>query len=145
MDPEEQIVTVEKLMKHVNKGDLQGALQFVHPEFVIVEQPGLPYEGEWRGHEGFVNLLTYIGTIWRGWRDTPYPYQLASVGSRVMKETRSIATAVATGEQIEMDFMEVLEFKDDLIHTIRPYYWDPELVRRVTAGSPPPPSRGASV
>ena len=82
------------------------------------------------------------GTIWKGWRDTPYPYQLASVGSRVMKETRSTATAVATGEQIEMDFMEVLEFKDDLIHTIRPYYWDPELVRRVTAGSPPAPSRG---
>ncbi|KAA1379896.1 nuclear transport factor 2 family protein [Aeromicrobium fastidiosum] len=144
MSPDEQIATVENLMKTVNKGDLQGALQYVHPDFVIHEQPGLPYEGEWRGHDGFVSLMTYIGSIWKGWRDTPFPYELASVGSRVMKETRSSATARSTGERIEMDMMEVLEFKDDLIHTIRPYYWDPEWVRRATAGSPPPPSRGSA-
>ena len=143
MTPEQQIATVEKFLAHVNKGDLQGALQYVHPDFVIIEQPGLPYEGEWRGHEGFVNLLSYIGTIWKNWRDSPYPYELASVGRRVMKETRSSATAVSTGEQVEMDMMEVLQFKDDLIHTIRPYYWDPERVRAVTAGSPPPPLHGA--
>lgn len=144
MSPDEQIATVTTFMKHINQGDLPGALRYIHPDFVIVEQPGVPYEGEWRGHEGFVNLMTYIGSLFKGWRDTPYPYELSSVANKVMKETHSSATARATGESFEMDLMEVLQFKDDLIHTIRPYYWDPELIRRVTAGCPPPPARGTT-
>lgn len=125
MTPDQQIAHIEGFMATINRGDLQGSLAFLHPDFRLVEQPGLPYSGEWLGHEGFLDLFKKIGATWSRWKDSPYPYVLASVGNRVFKEVRFTAELAANGAGVEMDFVEVFEFRDDLIAIVRPYYWDP--------------------
>lgn len=74
-------------------------------------------------------------STWRRWRDDPWPYELDADRNRVFKEVRFTATARATGEVVEMDFMEVFEFEDDLIAEVRAYYWDPQRVHAATTTS----------
>ena len=135
MTPAEQIATIETFLGHVNKGDFEAASRFIHPDFYLVEQPGLPYAGEWRGRDGFLDLMKAAGGTWQRWRDSPYPYELAADGNRVIKEVHFTATASATGQEIEMDFAEVFVFEDDLIARTRAYYWDPESIRAATTPS----------
>lgn len=135
MTPEEQISTTERFLGLVNKADFDAAAEFIHPEFRLVEQPGLPYAGAWQGREGFLELMNAASGTWSRWRDDPWPYELAADGNRVYKEVHFTATARVTGAVVEMDFIEVFEFEDDLIAEVRAYYWDPERVRAATSTS----------
>jgi ketosteroid isomerase-like protein len=123
--PQAQEAHIHEFMRALARGDMDAAVAFLHPEFCLVEQPGLPYSGEWLGRDGFRRLWEVVGTTWSRWKDSPYPWELASVGDKVFKEVRFVATLAANGAQIEMDFVEVFEFRDDLISIVRPYYWDP--------------------
>lgn len=132
MTPADQIAAIETFLGHVNRGDFEAASLFIHPAFYLIEQPGLPYAGEWCGREGFLALMAEAGATWGRWRDAPYPYEMTAHGSRVIKEVHFTATAAATGREVDMDFAEVFEFADDLIYKVRAYYWDPEAVRAAT-------------
>lgn len=129
MTPDEQIKRVEDFMTYINKGDWVGVSEFIHDDFVVVGQPGVPSEGTWRGAEGLARLGDVLKATWSSWRDSPYPYELASVGNRVFKEVRFKARAAKTGKEIEMDFVEVFEFRGDKIAVVRPYYWDPSAIK----------------
>lgn len=133
VSPESQIARTEEFMATINRGDIEGATRFLHPEFRLVEQPGLPYSGEWSGREGFLELFRVIGATWSRWKDSPFPYVLASAGNKVFKEVRFTATLAANGARVEMDFVEVFEFRDDLIAIVRPYYWDPAAIGKALA------------
>ena len=132
MTPAEQVAAVETFLAHVNRGELEEAAQLLHPDYYVREQPGLPYAGEWRGRAGFLGLMSAAGQTWSRWRDSPYPYELAVDGDRVIKEVRFTATARASGREVEMDMAEVFVFEDDLIARTRAYYWDPETLRAAT-------------
>lgn len=137
MTPDEQIAHVEGMMEKLRRGDMRGAAEFLHEDFRLVEQPGMPYEGEWLGRDGFIQLFEAIGSTWARWKDDPYPWVLASVDNKVFKEVRFKATLAANGAQIEMDFVEVMEFRDDLIAEVRPYYWDPSRIADALARQAP--------
>ncbi|KAA1379916.1 nuclear transport factor 2 family protein [Aeromicrobium fastidiosum] len=136
MSPKDQIETIESFLRLVNSGDMVSASELIHPDFDLVEQPGLPYAGEYHGRDGFLGLMEAAGRTWTRWVDAPYPYELAVEGNRVFKEVRFTATAAATGVEIEMDFMEVFELEDGLIRRVRAYYWDPEGIRAATSPAP---------
>lgn len=119
---------VEAFQRRVNAQDWQAATAFLHPEFSLVEPSGLPYAGTWTGPDGFVKLMTRIRQTWSTWRDAPYPYEWVASADRVFKEVRFTATLASTGREITMDFVEVYEFRDGKIATVRPYYFDQALI-----------------
>ena len=46
------IGVVERFLKAFQAGDIEAAFGLLHPEIVIHEGEGLPYAGEFVGHEG---------------------------------------------------------------------------------------------
>jgi ketosteroid isomerase-like protein len=128
VDCQQQIDTVNQFMAHVNKGDYASATAFMHEDVRLVEPSLMPYAGTYVGRQAFIDLMKEIMQLWSSWRDSPYPYELACVGTRVFKEANFKATIRANGAQVEMPFLEVLEFRDDKIAEIRPYYFDPSKI-----------------
>jgi hypothetical protein len=39
--------------------------QFFHPEFVVYEDPGMPYGGKYHGADGFIALRRKVRTYWK--------------------------------------------------------------------------------
>lgn len=125
MTPQEQIDLAERFQKHVNRQEWDAATAYLHPDFEVVEAGDMPYAGTWRGPDGFVRLMTAIRQTWSTWRDEPYPYEWASIPGKLFKDVRFTATLAKTGVEVSMGFVEVYEFKDDKILTVRPFYFDP--------------------
>jgi ketosteroid isomerase-like protein len=128
MTPQEQIDTVGLFMTHFNRGDRAAAIALMHPDITVEVPSQMPYGGTWESHDGIERLMQAIPAAWQDWRDVPYPYEMASVGSKVYREVQFTATLVRTGKQITMWFTEVFTFRGDKIAEIRPYYADPAIV-----------------
>lgn len=129
MDADAKIETVHAFMRHINRGDHIGALHYLHEDIEVIEPRDMPYAGRYVGHDEFVAMMRHAMTIWKSWRDTPYPYELACVGNVVFREHYFRAEVNGNGSIIEQPFLEVAEFRGDKISRIRPYYFDAARIR----------------
>lgn len=110
-------------MDRINTGDVDGALELIHYDVIIVEPSALPYGGTWTGHEGFRELFRNgIGATWRGWREREN--RVAGVGDLVIRETTFTANLRSNGRTVEMPLLETFEFSQGKVAAIRPYYGD---------------------
>ncbi|GAA1002792.1 hypothetical protein Aple_001600 [Acrocarpospora pleiomorpha] len=127
-EPPSGIEIVQAFMKHINIGDLDSALAYVHADVHISEPPSMPYGGEYRGHEQFAELMRKIGQTWASWRETPNRF--AESGSLVFRECTVRGRLRGNGVVVEMPFVELFEIERETIVAMRPHYWDPGLLRQ---------------
>jgi uncharacterized protein len=132
MDCAEKIATVQAFMRCINSGDYERAAGYLHHDVGVVEPTLVPYAGTYVGHTQFIAMMRSALQFWKSWRDIPYPYELACVGDTVFREHRFRAEVRSTGETVEMQFLEVAEFRSDKIARIRPYYFDPAVIDAAT-------------
>ena len=104
--------------------------EVIAPDFVIHEDPGMPYGGVYRGPEGFEEL---IGKVWAAWGGSHFEpeYQIADpAGSNVCAVVRFRSTNKRTGEPVEALINEVWTFRDGQAVEARVWYFDsPSLCR----------------
>lgn len=136
MDAEAKIEAVNAFMRCINRGDHKGALRYLHDDIEVLEPRDMPYAGRHVGHDEFVAMMRHAMSIWKSWRDAPYPYELACVGDVVFREHYFRAEVHGNGSVIEQPFLEVAEFRGDKIARIRPYYFDAAGIRAAVDEQP---------
>jgi hypothetical protein len=103
----------EKMVESVIRGDLAGALAFVHPQVVIHEPDGLPYGGDWYGRSGFQEMFSAMAALLEF---TLEKCEITALGpdSAVMRAEATF-TGRASGKQLRTRFVEIYTIRDQMI------------------------------
>lgn len=102
-------------------GDPTAALEFVHPDIVVQEPESLPYGGEWRGKDGFHELMTKIGSTVSV---EATPLGMHDAGDTIVAIYQAKFTSRSNGKSVEMPVSEVYGFTDGLISSANVFYKD---------------------
>jgi ketosteroid isomerase-like protein len=117
---------VEKFVDAFGDGRLQDALGLLHDEFVVHAAGDVPYSGDYRGAEGFSELIAKIMAVLEL---TPSPdMQYIADGDKVVLYYRLTFTSRTSGHSVEMDVSEVFTVGDGLIAGLDVYYKNPSAV-----------------
>lgn len=117
---------VEKFVDAFGDGRLQDALGLLHDEFVVHAAGDVPYSGDYRGAEGFSELIAKIMAVLEL---TPSPdMQYIADGDKVVLYYRLTFTSRTFGNSVEMDVSEVFTVGDGLIAGLDVYYKNPSAV-----------------
>jgi hypothetical protein len=129
--PGDALATVERFMKAVVEERLDDARGLLDDEFVAYEAGGVPYSGEYRGPQGFFDLLAKMT---EGMELTlgPAP-QCFLAGDSVAVRSRVTFTSRASGKSVEMRLVEVYTVRNGLIVELDVYYKDPSAVAALLA------------
>ena len=102
-------------------GDPETALEFIHPDVVAYEPESLPYGGEYRGKDAFLELMNKIG------KTVEVEATLQGVheaGDTILALYLANFTSRATGHSIQMPVAEVYGFTDGRISSANIFYKD---------------------
>lgn len=131
MSVEDPQATVGRFMQAIVEERLDDARSLLHDDFVAYETGGVPYSGEYRGPQGFFDLLAKMT---EGMELTlgPAP-QCLLAGDSVAVRSRVTFTARASGKSVEMKLVEVYTVRYGLIVELDVYYKDPSAVAALLA------------
>ena len=101
--------------------DFDAAIEFIHPEVVAHEPESLPYGGEYRGKDGFYELMT---KIWATVSVEATPVGMHDAGDTIVAVYQGKFTSKASGGSVEMPVSEVYGFTDGLISSANIFYKD---------------------
>jgi ketosteroid isomerase-like protein len=128
---EEPQATVSRFMEAIVEERLDDAGSLLHDEFVAYETGGVPYSGEYRGPQGFFDLLAKM-TEGMEFTLGPAP-QCLLAGDSVAVRSQVTFTARASGKSVEMRLVEIYTVRDGLITELDVYYKDPSAVAALLA------------
>ena len=117
---------VEKFVVAFGDGRLQDALSLLDVNFVIHAAGDVPYSGDYRGAEGFSELITEMVAVLDFTPSTDMKYIVD--GDNVVLHYRLAFTSLASGKSIETGVTEVFSARDGLITDIDVYYKNPSAV-----------------
>jgi uncharacterized protein len=131
MSIEDAQATVGRFMQAIVEERFDDARSLLHDEFVVYEVGGVPYSGEYRGPQGFFELLAKMN---EGLELTlgPTPQYLLA-DNTVAVRSRLKFTARATGKSVDMSLVEIYTVRDGLIVELDVYYKDPSAVAALLA------------
>ncbi len=126
MSADEPQATVSSFMQTIGKGRLDDARRLLHDDVVDYETGGVPYGGQYRGPQGFFELL---GKMNENLELTPAPaIQCLLADDTVAMRYRLKFTSRASGKSVEMSVVEAYTVRDGLIVELDVYYKDPSAV-----------------
>jgi uncharacterized protein len=129
--PGDALAIVERFMNAIVEERLDDARGLLHDEFVAYEAGGVPYSGEYRGPQGFFDLLAKM-TEGMEFTLGPAP-QCLLAGDSVAVRSRVTFTSRGSGKSIEMRLVEVYTVRNGLIVELDVYYKDPSAVAALLA------------
>jgi len=123
---------VASFMQAIVEERFDEARSLLHAEFVAYETGGVPYSGEYRGPQGFFELLAKMN---EGLELTlgPAPQHLRA-DDTIAVRSRLKFTARASGKSVQMSLVEIYTVRDGLIVELDVYYKDPSAVAALLAG-----------
>jgi len=129
-NPVDDYFRLVEITKAGNPAAIRG---IIAPDFVMHEDPGMPYGGVYRGPDGFEELL---GKVWAAWGGSHFEpaYQIADpAGDRVCAVVRFRSVSPRTGEPVEALINEVWTFRDGQAVEAQVWYYNsPGLCRALT-------------
>ncbi|HSS23451.1 MAG TPA: nuclear transport factor 2 family protein [Mycobacterium sp.] len=131
MSTEDAQATVGRFVQAIVEERLDDAHSLLHDEFVAYEAGGVPYSGEYRGPQGFFELLAKMNEALELTLGPTPKYLLA--GDTVAVHSRLKFTARASGESVDMSLVEIYTVRDGLIVQLDVYYKDPSAVAALLA------------
>src|SRR5271167_2786813 len=115
-----------KLLDSVMAGDMASALSALHADCVVHEPPGLWYGGDWRGPDGFVQILQImtdkLDMIVQS-------YQIFSPGDVTIMKAEISFTSKLTGRSLDMPVVEVYQALDGQLIDMDIFYKDTATLR----------------
>ena len=122
---------VDRFLKAFQAGDIETAFSLLHPEVVIHEGDGLPYAGEFVGHEG---LQTLLGKIFQDLEMRLDGYEIIGAGSAVAVKLAMVFKSRKSGRELPMPGVELYSTKDGLVSKIDVFYKDTTSVANLVSG-----------
>ena len=119
------VATLEKFVTRMQAGDLSGALEMVDEEAVWQEAETLPWSGQWRGPDGFAQL---VGAIDTSAEMTVRDYVLIEAGEVVEMRVNVVFTSRKSGRRLPMEVVEHYTVREGKIHGANAFYKDTQAV-----------------
>jgi ketosteroid isomerase-like protein len=115
---------VARVLASLKSGDPADIQALCHPDLVIEDAESLPYGGLYKGFAGLADLA---GKLFASVSDCVI--ETTSIigdpaGDEFVLRQRMTGRAVRSGRPIDMAILEHYTFRDGLLLSIRPYYWD---------------------
>lgn len=117
----------DRFYKALFAGDWTFIAANITEDFAVVEAPGLPYGGEWKGVPGFQKLFGAMATQHFEGLDIRMKAMCAN-DEYAMAYFALTGTARPTGRRIEVEVAEVTTFRDGKIARIKPFYYDTKAI-----------------
>lgn len=111
----------------MRSGNQAAMREMLHPEFEVEEAAGLPYGGNYRGIQGWLELCNAVAGTWGQFRLQLIEYAGESPDSLVIRFAIS-GRSRKTGKSFESTVLEFWKFKDGKLFRIHPYYFDTQLL-----------------
>lgn len=121
---EEKIAVLRQIECRMHAGRIDEIAELVHPDFVIHEDPGMPYGGVYRGPEGFTDLVSRVVAAWRDLRTECLSFLDEPDGDGIIMVIRNSGTAPGTGKPVEVLTSEYWRIDDGRLREGRVWYYD---------------------
>jgi ketosteroid isomerase-like protein len=123
-----------RLLAAMRSSDDRSALAFFAPDFVAYEDVGMPYGGEYKGGEGFLELRRKVYSTWG-----PGAMKLQFVcgdpeSGHASAHFRLVGRPQGMADPVEGHVTVVWAFHDDLAVEARVYYYDTPRLSEALAG-----------
>jgi ketosteroid isomerase-like protein len=109
----------QQFLKAFSSGDIEGVFALVHPEMVVDEGAGLPYEGSYVGPEGLQDLVGKIMTRAEMVVDS---FDVSDGGDCAIARLLLTFTARGSGRVVKMPSVELYETEDGKVSKIDVFY-----------------------
>ena len=128
---EPNLAIVQRFSAAVREGDFDEMGRLLHDDFVAREAGGLPYSGDYRGLNGFRDLLQKMNDALTL---SPGPFTSESLGRNAVALRFSLTfTTRASGKSVTMNLIEVYTLRDEKIVDLDVYYKNPAAVTALLA------------
>jgi ketosteroid isomerase-like protein len=118
-----QLETVEAMYRSVQAGDLEGALEWIHPDIVLHEADSIPYYGgTHNGKDAFRRDV--IAPMFENYDIAIHDVTARDAGDRVVVFLDLSFTSKANGSIVRMPIIEVSTVLDGLVKHMDIYYKD---------------------
>jgi ketosteroid isomerase-like protein len=121
MTPEE---IVREGYQRYARGNIAGVFALLAPEIEITQTPDLPWDGEYRGHEG---ARRFFAALSQHTEAMPEPLRIFSAGAEVVVIGRLRGRARATGHPIDLDLVHLWTVRDQQITRFAAYIDTPAM------------------
>lgn len=131
---EEKLAVLQAVEHLMRAGEIARIGEHVHDGFVMHEDPGMPYGGEYRGPEGFVTLVGKVVGTWRNLTTEVLSVLDEPGGSGVILNIRMTGDAPGGGDPIIAHTSEFWRVIDGKIAEGRVWYYDTPHLSAALAG-----------
>jgi ketosteroid isomerase-like protein len=120
---DEKLATLQRLVEAVGRGDVEAALDELHPE-VEIDDTDIPDADDYRGHDAFLAWVSTWDESWASWRVEDLAVR--SVGtSEAVALFKMIVTGKGSGIELDRNDAVLATVRDNKIAKLG-YYNDQE-------------------
>lgn len=120
----------ERFMSATRTGDKATLAEMVHPDFELIEPTGVPYEGTYRGLDGWRKLARAVVDAWEDFEVKPIAF-LGESNETLTIQLRLAGRSRKTGQTFNMSVLELWTFRDGKVTSISPHYFDTHLLAKI--------------
>jgi ketosteroid isomerase-like protein len=122
LDRKAQDSRIERLLAALRSGDAAQIEALCHPDMVVEDPESLPYGGVYRGFAGMCEVSAKLFAAVADWKVETE--RVIGGGEDFVLVQRMTGRARSSGRPVDMSILEHYRFRDGLLVSIRPYYWD---------------------
>jgi ketosteroid isomerase-like protein len=120
----ENVEVIRRFEDAFASGDIEGVLASLTDDVVVHECDSVPYPGDHRGKEAFLELLETFVATWELEGGLVVDEILPAGVEKVLVLSRADVVAKATGRPLELRIAEVYTVRAGAITEIVVHYWD---------------------
>ncbi|MBX3509556.1 MAG: nuclear transport factor 2 family protein [Hyphomonadaceae bacterium] len=117
-------------MAATRTGDKVTLAALVHPDFELIEPSGVPYEGTYRGVDGWRKLARAVVEAWEDFQVEPIAFPGESTDTFTVHLKLS-GKSRKTGRPFSMSVLELWKFRDGKLIELCPHYFDTHLLAKI--------------
>jgi ketosteroid isomerase-like protein len=123
------IALAQKLYTAIGRADFETVKSILSPDVIVREAAGLPYGGDYSGHDGFLDLMRHLDECWEDLG--PFDMKYAAGGDMVVMLCTLKGISRATGRQLCQPLAEAWTFRDHRAIEGTVLYQDTYAVRQI--------------
>jgi ketosteroid isomerase-like protein len=125
-DVDANIKVVQTMAANGIKGNWDIVRGYVSDELVMHVPPGLPFGGDYRGWEGYLQTFKELGAFFTGLQSGTV--ETVGTGDRVIVMTTLSGKIARNGKPISFPITTIWRVKDGKVVEITPFYYDTKAI-----------------
>ena len=117
---------VEVLLANGHAGRWDIVRPHIADDIVLHVPAGLPFGGDYRGWQGYTDILKKIGAFFTELKASPREF--ATVGNKVVVMARLSGRIAKNGKPISFPLTDIWELKDGKVVEITAFYYDTKAI-----------------